>query len=53
MTHTLNTRIASFALATLMTLAMLGSINGFAKIETRLGATNALLAQASAPAARA
>jgi hypothetical protein len=51
MTKTLNTQIASFALAALMTLGMLGSINDFAKVETRLGAANALMAQ-SAQAAR-
>ena len=39
------TRIASFALAALMTVGMLGGINDFAKVETRLGAANALTAQ--------
>jgi hypothetical protein len=51
MTKSLTTQIASFALAALMTLGMLGSINDFAKVETRLGAANALMAQ-SAQAAR-
>ena len=50
MTQTRNTRIASFALAALMTLGMLVSFNGFATVETRLGAANALMAQASQPA---
>ena len=45
MTKSLTTRIASFALATLMTLGMLGGVNDFAKVETRLGAANALVAQ--------
>ncbi len=53
MTQTLTTRIASFALAALMTLGMLGSISGFAQVETRLGAENALVAQATQAAARA
>jgi len=53
MTKTLNTQIASFALAALMTLGMLGSINGFAKAESRLGAANALMAQATQPAHQA
>ena len=47
MSKSLTTQIASFALAALMTIAMLGSINGFAKVETRLGAANALIAQAA------
>ena len=47
MARTLTTQIASIALAALMTLGMLGSINDFAKIETRLGAANALIAQAA------
>jgi len=50
MTQTLTTQIASFALAALMTLGMLGSINDFAKVETRLGAANALMVQAAQPA---
>jgi hypothetical protein len=53
MNQPLTTRIASFALAALMTLGMLGSIDGFAQVETRLGAANALTAQASQPAAKA
>ena len=47
MSKNLMTQIASFALATLMTVGMLGSIDGFAKIENRLGASNALIAQAA------
>jgi len=53
MTKTLTPQIASFALAALMTLGMLGSIDGFAKVETRLGAANAFIAQATQPAVRA
>jgi hypothetical protein len=53
MTKSLTTRIASFALAALMTLGMLGSINDFARVENRLGATNALMAQAAQPARQA
>jgi hypothetical protein len=53
MTKSLTTRIASFALAALMTLGMLGSINDFAKIEARQAASNALMAQAAQPADRA
>jgi hypothetical protein len=50
----LTARIASFALAALMTAGMLGSISGFAKAESNLGAANAaLMAQAGQPAARA
>lgn len=52
MTTTLTARLASIALAALMTVGMLGSINGFAQVETRLGAANALVAQATQPAAR-
>ena len=52
MTTTLTTRIASIALAALMTIGMLGSINGFARVETRLGTDNALVAQAAQPAVR-
>ena len=47
MSKSFTTRIASFALAALMTIGMLGSINDFAKVETRLGAANALVAQAA------
>ena len=53
MTKSLTTRIASFALATLMTLGMLGSVNGLAKAESELSATNALMAQATQTADRA
>ena len=53
MSKNLMTQIASFALATLMTVGMLGSIDGFAKAETRLGAASALVAQAAQPANRA
>ncbi|HYP31367.1 MAG TPA: hypothetical protein VES00_05830 [Burkholderiaceae bacterium] len=53
MTTNLTARIASVALAALMTLGMLGGINGFAKVEARLGAANVLVAQAGQPAARA
>ena len=49
MTTNLTARIASIALAALMTLGMLGSINDFAKVEARLGAANALVAQAAQP----
>lgn len=52
MTRPITTQIASFALAALMTLGMLGSIDGFAQVETRLGAANALVAQAAAPVVR-
>ena len=47
MTTPLTARIASIALAALMTVGMLGSIDGFAKVENRLGASNALIAQAA------
>ena len=47
MTKSLTTQIASFALAALMTVGMMGSIQDFAKVETRLGAANALVAQAA------
>ncbi len=53
MTKHLTARIASFALATLMTLGMLGSVNDIARAEYRLGATNALMAQAGQQAVRA
>jgi len=53
MTKSLTTRIASFALAALMTLGMLGSVNDIAKVEYQLGATNVLMAQAAQPADRA
>ena len=53
MTKTLTTRIASIALAALMTLGMLGSIDGFAKAETGLGQTSALAAQAAQPVQQA
>ena len=53
MTKPLTTRIASFALAVLMTLGTLGSIAGFAQAETSLGAANALVAQATQTANRA
>ncbi len=47
MTKTLTAQIVSFALAAVMTVGMLGSIQDFAKVETRLGAANALVAQAA------
>ena len=50
MTKSLTPRIASFALAALMTLGMLGGVTDAAKIEARLAATNALMAQAAQPA---
>ena len=53
MSKSLTTRIASFALAALMTVGMLGSINDFATVETRLGASYALIAQAAQSAHRA
>ena len=53
MTRNHTTQIASFALAALMTVGMLGSIDDFAKVETRLGAANALIAQAAQSAHRA
>jgi len=53
MTPSRSTRIASFAFAVLMTLGMLGSIDGFARIESAIGAANALLAQAAVAGARA
>jgi hypothetical protein len=53
MTRTFTTQIASFALAALMTLGMLGSIDGFAKAETRLGAASVLVAQSAQPAGQA
>ena len=52
MTKTLTPQIASFALAALMTLGMLGTIDGFAKVENLLGAAAVLVAQAAQPAAR-
>jgi len=53
MTTNPTARIASIALAALMTVGMLGSIQGFAKVEADLGVANALVAQAAQPAARA
>ena len=53
MSKSLFTQIASVALAALMTIGMLGSINGFAKVETRLGAANMLVAQAAQATHRA
>ena len=56
MTTTLTARAAAFALAALMTIGMLGSIDGFAKVENRLGAAGTLMAQATQaaqPAVRA
>ncbi|MCK9687523.1 hypothetical protein [Scleromatobacter humisilvae] len=53
MTKSLTTQIASFALAALMTVGMLGSIQDLAKVETRLGAANALVAQAAHAARQA
>ena len=53
MTKTFTTQIASFALATLMTLGMLGSMAGFAKAETASVAANVLVAQATQTAHRA
>lgn len=47
MTKTLTTQIASIALAALMTLGMLGSIDGFANAETSLRAANTLVALAT------
>ena len=47
MTNSLSTRIASFALAALMTLGMLGSIDGFANAETSLGAADTLVSLAT------
>jgi hypothetical protein len=49
MTSPLTPRIAAFALAALMTLGMLGSIDGFAKVETRRGAANPLVALSTIP----
>lgn len=53
MTKSLTTQIASFALAALMTVGMLGGIQDFAKVESRLGAANALVAQATHAARQA
>jgi hypothetical protein len=53
MTKPLITRIASFALAALMTLGTLGSIQNLAKAETQRGAASALVAQAAAAARQA
>jgi len=56
MTTTLTARAAAFALAALMTVGMLGSIDGFARVETQLNAAGALMAQATQavqPAVRA
>ena len=53
MSKSLTPRIASFALAALMTIGMLGSIDDFAKVETRLGAQGALIAQTAQPVGRA
>ena len=47
MTKTLTTQIASMALAALMTLGMLGSIDGFAQAETSRAAASTLVALAS------
>jgi hypothetical protein len=52
MTTRIAPQIASFALAVLMTLGMLASIQGFAKVEARLGAANVLVAQAAHAAHR-
>jgi hypothetical protein len=51
MSNSITTQVASFFLAALMTVGLLGSIQDLAKVETRLGAANALVAQA-APATR-
>lgn len=53
MSKHLAARFASFALAALMTMGMLGSIQDLAKVETRLGAANALMAQAAHAARQA
>jgi hypothetical protein len=56
MTTTLTARAAALALAALMTVGMLGSIDDFAKVETQLNAGNVLMAQATQaaqPAVRA
>jgi hypothetical protein len=53
MTTNLATRLASVALAVLMTAGMLGGIDGFAKAEASLGAASALAVQAGQPAVRA
>jgi len=53
MTKTPTAQIASFALAALMTLGMLGSVSGFAKAESRIGAANVLVAHAAHSTARA
>jgi len=52
MTTNLTTRIASVALALLMTLAMLGGIDGFAQAESAAGTASVMVTQASQPAAR-
>ena len=48
MSKSITTQVASFFLAALMTVASLASIQDFAKVEARLGAANALVAQAAA-----
>ena len=53
MSKHLTARFASFALAVLMTMGMLGSIQDLANVETRLGAANALVAQAAHAARQA
>ena len=47
MSKSITTQVASFFLAALMTVASLASIQDCAKIETRIGTANALVAQAS------
>ena len=48
MTTTPTTQFAAFALAVLMTLGMLGTIDSFAKAESRQAAADVLLAQVAA-----
>ncbi|HEY9025856.1 MAG TPA: hypothetical protein VIP05_16250 [Burkholderiaceae bacterium] len=54
MARNVTAQIASLVLAALMTVGMLGSIDGFAKSEAGQAAAGAaLVAQAGQPAARA
>ena len=47
MSRSITTQVASFFLAVLMTAASLASGQDCAKVESRIGAANALVAQAA------
>ena len=47
MSKSITTQVASFFLAALMTVGSLASVQDCAKVESRMGAANALVAQAA------